>query len=127
TADAGPILASAGAEWLPVFTRHFKYHDKPGGTDSVRAEFSCGFVLHKLWLCPEHKGFAKHKADRFWRDHGGAVPAARSVTEWLKRQGELMGTEQISIKPAGKYYEVTGYRAAGAAANDNDISKKNAA
>lgn len=116
TADAGPILSSAQAEFRPVEWRKFRYHDKPGGVDSVRAEFSVGFIMHKLWLCPEHKGFAKTKADRFWIDHGGALPCPKGVQEWLERAGELRGTAEISIKPNGKYYEITGYRVA----NDNE-------
>lgn len=112
TADAGPILSSAAAEWMPVYRREFKYHDKPGGTDSVRAEFSMGMNKHKLWLCPQHTGFAKQKADRFWRDHGGQAPAPKTVVEWLERADELQPTGEISIKPSGRYYEVTGYRVA---------------
>lgn len=111
TAGAGPILAMAKPEWLPVQSRRFRYHDKPGGTPSVRAEYSCGMVVYKQWCCPQHKGHAKALADRYWRDHGGTLPAPADVNEWLRRQGELSETEAIMVKPAGKYWSVERVRA----------------
>lgn len=120
-ADA-PILTISKAEWIPVRGRAFKYHDKVGGTPSVRVEFLCGIAtFHKLWLCPQHKGFAKQKCDRWWRDHGGAVPCPQSVDEFLSRTSELNMTAEISIKPEGRYWSVDGSRAGTAPdpANDN--------
>jgi DNA repair protein RadD len=96
--------------WLPVTGRRFAYHDKPGGTDSVCVHFGCGFVTHRMWVCPEHKGYAKQKADRFWMQHGGTAPAPKSVQEWLDRAGELRPTAEISVRPNGRYFEVVGVR-----------------
>lgn len=110
--SVAPILSSAEPEWLTVTGRGFRYHDKPGGTDSVRVDFGCGFVTHKMWVCPEHKGFAKQKADRFWAQHGGAMPAPKGVQEWIDRGGELRPTEAISVRPSGRYFEVVGVRPA---------------
>ncbi|CAH1656971.1 DNA helicase [Hyphomicrobiales bacterium] len=112
TADSAPILSTAEPEWLPVTGRRFRYHDKPGGTDSVRVDFDCGLTVHKMWVCPEHKGFAKQKADRFWAQHGGTMPAPKGVQEWLDREGELRMTAEISVRPSGRYFEVVGVRPA---------------
>jgi DNA repair protein RadD len=112
TADSAPILSSAEPEWLTVTGRRFAYHDKPGGTDSICVHLGCGLVTHKMWVCPEHKGFAKQKADRFWMQHGGAAPAPKSVQEWLDRAGELQPTAEISVRPNGRYFEVVGVRPA---------------
>lgn len=112
TADSAPILSGAEPEWLPVTGRRFRYHDKPGGTDSVRVDFDCGLTVHKMWVCPEHKGLAKQKADRFWARHGGTMPAPKGVQEWLDREGELRMTAEISVRPSGRYFEVVGVRPA---------------
>lgn len=124
-ADA-PILTITKAEWIPVRSRQFKFHDKVGGTPSVRVEFICGIAtLHKLWLCPQHKGFAKQKCDRWWRDHGGAVPCPQSVDAFLSRTSELTSTAEISIKPEGRYWSVEGCRAGAPGANDNQPAAAN--
>lgn len=114
-----PILSTAQAEWIPVRRRQFKYHEKLGGIPSVRAEFTSGLTLYKTWLCPQHTGFAKQKCDRWWSQHGGALPFPSSVDEFLSRAGELRETAEISIKPqaGSKYWDVVGFKPA--AANDN--------
>jgi DNA repair protein RadD len=45
-------------------------------------------------------------------DHGGKMPVPRSADEWLSREGELLPTESISVKPDGKYFAVEGTKAA---------------
>lgn len=114
-----PILSTAQAEWISVRRRQFKYHEKLGGIPSVRAEFTSGLTLYKTWLCPQHTGFAKQKCDRWWSQHGGALPFPSSVDEFLSRAGELRETAEISIKPqaGSKYWDVVGFKPA--AANDN--------
>lgn len=119
-----PIL-STQTEWLPVRQRRFRYHEKLGGTPSVRAEFTSGLTTYKTWLCPQHGGFAKSKADRWWRQHGGAVPFPATVDEWLSRESELVATAEIAIKPkpGSKYMDVSGFRPA--VANDNAAPASN--
>jgi DNA repair protein RadD len=104
-----PILSTGAAKALHVESRSFHYHDKPGGTPSVRTAFDCGVAQHKTWICPQHTGFAKSKADRFWSDHKGLRPFPRSVDEFLKRQDELHVTDSVTVKPNGRYFEVTAY------------------
>lgn len=120
TADTAPILSVTTAEWLPVRHRRFKYHEKLGGTPSVRAEFTSGLTVYKTWLCPQHSGFAKQKADRWWSQHSGPLPFPSNVDEFLSRQGELADTAEISIKPqaGSKYCDVKDFKP-GVAANDN--------
>jgi DNA repair protein RadD len=98
-------------EWVNVNGRTFRHHEKIGGTPSVRTDFLCGFTTHKMWICPQHQGFAKSKADRFWRDHGGELPAPASVSEFLTRQNELRASDQIQIRVSGRYFEVLGVKA----------------
>jgi DNA repair protein RadD len=118
-ADTAPILSVVEPEWIPVRQRRFKYHEKLGGTPSVRAEFTSGLTIYKTWLCPQHSGFAKQKTDRWWAQHGGPMPAPKSVDEFLSRAAELADTAEISVKPqpGSKYLDVVGFKPA--AANDN--------
>ncbi|MGY6251755.1 DEAD/DEAH box helicase, partial [Bosea thiooxidans] len=118
-ADTAPILSVTTAEWLPVRSRKFRYHEKLGGLPSVRVEFASGLTTYKTWLCPQHTGFAKSKADRWWRSHNGKTPFPSSVDEWLSRESELVGTAEIAIKPkpGSKFWDVTDFKPAD---NDNE-------
>lgn len=124
-ADTAPILSVTTAEWLPVRRRQFRYHEKLGGLPSVRAEFTSGLTVYKTWLCPQHTGFAKSKADRWWRQHSGQTPFPSSVDEWLSRESELQETAEIAIKPkpGSKYFDVVDSKPW--AANDNEPTVSN--
>jgi DNA repair protein RadD len=106
------IMQSAPAQWLRVTERTFAPHYKPEKPTSVLTKFKCGFVVHKAWYCPAHDGRARSRADKFWMDHGGKMPVPRSADEWLSRADELRATDEISVKPDGKYFAVEGARAA---------------
>lgn len=120
-ADA-PVLSTAPPESRIVRKRTFWHHQK-GETPSVKVAYTIGMSQVNEWLCPEHKGFAKTKADRFWLAHGGARPFPRSVIEWLERQGELQDTVEIFVKPRDKYWDVVSHVVG--PANDNRQTANN--
>lgn len=134
-ADDVPIMSTAEPESRVVTSRTFRHHpgkaDKP---DSVKITYMIGYNSINEWTCPAHKGFAKTKADRYWRDHMGRAPFPTSAMEWITRQSELADTVEIHVKPNGKYWDVVGHvvgdRAAGGAAtvaaNDNHAPAANA-
>lgn len=109
-AAALPILSTSAPEWVPVTTRKLYYHDKVGGTPSVRAEFFCNYVNYKHWICPGHTGFAKTKADKWWKQHGGQTPFPTDADDFLERVGELRDTTEIQVRPSGKYWEIVGFK-----------------
>lgn len=120
-----PILSMAEPDWRRVTKRTFRFHepktdDKP---PSVKITYMLGMTAVNSWLCPQHQGYAKSKADRYWRDHGGQLPFPASVMEWLERQNELAPTAEISVTPNGRYWNVEKYRVG--VANDNDLPAAN--
>ncbi|WP_019999033.1 DEAD/DEAH box helicase [Aureimonas ureilytica] len=118
TAADVPILSTASAEWRQVNSRRFHYHEgKAGKPDSVKAAYMVGLKSINEWLCPAHAGYPKSKADRYWMKHGGQRPFPKTPLEWLERQSELQGTLEVSVKPAGKYWEIIDHRPGGV--NDN--------
>jgi hypothetical protein len=44
-------------------------------------------------------------------EHGGGLPMPRSADEWISRADELRATDEISVKPDGKYFAVEGVKA----------------
>ncbi|TGQ19279.1 DEAD/DEAH box helicase [Mesorhizobium sp. M00.F.Ca.ET.217.01.1.1] len=123
TAADAPVLSTEEAKWRAVNTRTFRYHEgKAGKIDSIKVTYLCGGTAINEWCCPGHQGRAKASADRYWAAHGGQRPFPKGPLEWLRRQNELLETEEISIEPNGRYWNVLGHRAGTqrqAAVNDN--------
>jgi DNA repair protein RadD len=114
-----PILSEAEPDWREVNSRSFRFHEGKGDKPpSVKVTFLCNFTPIAEWVCPQHAGFAKSKADRWWLKHGGQRPFPKSVLEWLERQNELRTTTEISVVPNGRFWNVTDHRV-GDYANDN--------
>lgn len=109
-ASALAVMGNAPAEWVRVSDRSFSAHYKPEKPTSVLTKFKCGLVVHKAWYCPEHEGGARKKADKFWLAHGGSLPCPRSAASWLSRANELRATDEISVRPDGKYIAVVDAR-----------------
>jgi DNA repair protein RadD len=120
SADIMPVLSNAPPVWHAVTGRHFREHPpKPGKPPSVKVTYRLGLNVQSHWLCPEHgNGYARTRADRYWRDHKGLVPLPRSVNEWLDRASELRITSEIQLRPNGKYQDVIGWKAGEAAASN---------
>jgi DNA repair protein RadD len=96
--------------WRAVTKRNFAEHSgKDGKPDTVKATFYVGGLAVNNWLCPGHSGFAKTKADKFWKDHGGDLPYPNSAVEFLLRQFELAETAQIELEYNGKYANARNY------------------
>lgn len=119
-----PILSKDAATPRTVTSRTFRFHEPkdPNKPPSVKVTYIAGVTAINEWLCPQHQGFAKSKADRFWTKHGGQRPFPSDVMEWLKRQSELRDTAEISVRPKGRYWDVVGHSPGErvvAPANDN--------
>lgn len=124
-AAIAPVLSTAPPVWHSVTGRTFREHPpKPGKPPSVKVSYRMGLNVQNEWICPQHEGYARSKADRYWSMHGGQRPFPRTVAEFLDRADELRTTAEIQLKPDGKYQQVVGWRAGPAqdepvADNDN--------
>lgn len=115
-----PIMSTAEPDWRSVNSRTFRFHEGKGDKPpSVKITYMVGYTAINSWMCPEHSGYAKTKADRYWMEHGGQRPFPSSVMEFLERQNELLSTEEICVEPNGKFWNVKSHRVGGPAANDN--------
>ncbi|QFT69661.1 type I restriction enzyme EcoKI subunit R [Labrenzia sp. THAF35] len=109
-ASDAPILSSTAPEPRQVTRRTFRFHEgKPGKKDSVKVTYMIGLTPIPEWVCPAHEGYAKNKADQYWKKHGGDEPCPENPLEWLERQAELKDTIEIKVRPKGRYWEVCGH------------------
>lgn len=104
-----PILSTEAPAWLHVDgVRYFK-HNKPEAPPSMRVEYACGIATHRCWICFEHAGYARQKAEAWWRQNAtGPVPA--TIDEAITRQAEINCPGEIRVKANGRYFEIVGYR-----------------
>lgn len=110
TADAEhAILSTEPPPWLAVTGWDFRRHTKPGSPDSLCVAFHCGVSTHRLWVCLEHPGGVRTRAERWWSDRGGGWAPA-TVGEALERADELAMPGEIRVRKNGKYHEIVGYR-----------------
>lgn len=114
TASSGsaPILSKSEPVFVRVQKRTLFRHDKPGSPLSVRIQYSCGSTSHREWICPEHKGGARNRFERFWREHDGPEPPPTTVEETLARAWQLREVAEIRIRASGAFWEICGRKLA---------------
>ena len=111
-ASEAPILSTDAPVWEEVISREFAEHLKVGKPPSVKITFGTESGRSAaMWVCPQHGedprgSFAKSKADRWWRQHGGSLPFPAKVEDFLDRAGELVVTSHVTLEKSGRYWNV---------------------
>jgi DNA repair protein RadD len=109
TAATLPVL-SPKQQWLPVTGVSYSRHDKAGGRPSLKVTYSSGLATYSEWVCLEHQGYARQKAAEWWRKRAPGCPVPLSVAEALTQTSRLARPSDISVRPSGRYLEISGYR-----------------
>jgi DNA repair protein RadD len=110
TAATLPVLSPKAPQWVAVSNASYSRHDKRGGRPSLKVTYSCGLTTYQEWICFEHQGYARRKAEDWWRKRAPGQPVPRSVNEALTLSRSLARPSHISVRPSGRYFEITGYR-----------------
>ncbi len=105
-------------EWLKVSRVSYARHEKPGSPPSMRVTYQCGMSTHREWVCFEHTGYPRQRADIWWkkrvpayRDDSWNVvygPVPLTVDEAIRFSHSLKTPEEICVKPDGKYTKIIG-------------------
>lgn len=109
TAATLPVL-SPKAQWLPVHGVSYSRHDKLGGLPSLKVTYNCGLRSYSEWVCIEHHGYARQKAADWWCKRAPGCPVPLTVAEAIAEAKRLVRPSEISVRPSGRYVEVSGYR-----------------
>jgi len=103
------VMRSAPPKWLTVLDISFNQHPaKPDKPPTLRVEYQCGIAQHAEWVCPEHEGFARQKAEDWWKRMGGQMPVPGTVKEALSRTDELDWPREICVRPEGRFFRIVG-------------------
>ena len=95
----------------------YSVHSKKGAPEdapkTLRVEYQTGFHQHQSeWICFEHTGWARQKAESWWRRRSTA-PAPRTAAEaaLLANDGALCRTRSITVRTVvgDQYPRIIGY------------------
>ena len=110
TAATLPVLSPKTPQWLQVSGVSYSRHEKRGGRPSLKVTYSCGLATYSEWVCLEHQGYARQKATDWWRKRAPGLPVPLSVNEAIAQANRLTRPSEISVRPSGRYFEISGYR-----------------
>ena len=110
TASTLEILSSRRAQWVGVSDVSYRRHDKAGSRPSLRVDYRCGLIAHSEWICLEHSGYARRKAEDWWRRRIPELPVPRTIDEALALVSQLGRPSEILVRPNGRFTEVLNHR-----------------
>ena len=104
-AAAAAVLAPAGSvvEYDVADTQYFVHHKRgapPDAPRTLRVDYCVGFnQLCSEWVCFEHHGWARHKAETWWRQRSRALlPATAAEAAQLAHSGAVARTRRITVR-----------------------------
>jgi DNA repair protein RadD len=91
--------------WMPVLHVDYSIHARFGSPSSLKVSYKISSRQSvSEWICVEHKGFAKHKADHWIKYRGG--PPCSTVEQLLSHSDELSIPTKILIQKRGKHFVI---------------------
>lgn len=130
--DAAPAGAPALSterknEWHKVSHVLYTAHLGKSGVNTMQVSYRCGLMRYREWICIEHTGFARAKAELWWRRRAPGIPCPTTVEEALKLSSELMTPSSIQVSESGKYPEIINYDFNADPESENDSTTGTAA
>jgi len=96
-----------------VYAVHYKRNAPPDAPRSMRVDYRIGFNRWQSeWICLEHTGYARHKAELWWRRRSNVpVPDTAEDAVYYAESGALAKTKSITVKSvAGEQFDrIVGY------------------
>lgn len=110
TASTNALLSIQNQpQWVDVTGISYAVHSKPGKPTSLRVTYECGLARHSEWVCFEHTGYARQKAEMWWRKRSEA-PIPATVASAMANTPSLRKPDAIQVRPVGQYTEIVAFR-----------------
>lgn len=95
-----------------TYSKHYKKDATEDTPPTLRVEYKIGFNDYiSEWICIEHTGYARSKAERWWSERTGNQPLPMSVDEakWLAENGYIKEPSSITVKkiPGDKWPRIS--------------------
>jgi DNA repair protein RadD len=103
---------NAALHTIEVDRVSYRRHEKPGKPSSLRVVYYCGLVSYSEWICLEHSGYPRQKAESWWRRRAerSCRHVPDSVTEALEQAQALLQPREIVVNLSGRYPNVIAHR-----------------
>lgn len=105
TSSNADIIDDGKPHWLMVDNITYDLNSNIGTPSSVLVTYHCGNKKIKEWICVEHRGFAKHKADHWVKFRGGEK--CNIASELIVQQNILLKPIKILVSKKAKYYVIS--------------------
>ena len=109
-AAKGNITSGEATEWNVDYIS-YEYHKKPTGTyPSMKVTYDIGKDNVREWVCFEHDGFARKKAELWWRSRSG-FPIPRTVNDAIEAciNGQVAKASKVWIVQEGNFDRIVKY------------------
>lgn len=117
--EAAPLLGEASmlpilstekppVTWYEVSSVEYHYHQRDDKLPSMRVEYYLGYRrLAQEWICFEHTGFARTKAEQWWAARD-TDPPPDTVDEAIQRaeHNDFPQPSEIATQPDGRWSRV---------------------
>jgi len=96
------IIEDGKNHWIEVEDVEYSVHSNFGSPSSLKVTYKYGKQSVSEFICVEHKGFAKHKADHWVKYRGGSP--CNSAHELLEQAEDLNMPIKILVQKKNKYF-----------------------
>ena len=108
--DDAILSTQKKARWVNVDdVLYFRHTSFSSGKTTLRVDYRCGLKVYSEWVCIEHTGFARQKAEAWWARRSGA-PVPATVDAALLGAGTLAKPAEIMVSPDGEFDRVSAAR-----------------
>lgn len=110
--NGAQVLSTGEAQTKAVRITDVYYdrHTKPGSPDSMRVEYVDGIkVVAREWVCFDHPGFARRKAETWWQQRSPYPPPPSTSDAVAYAPGNLRQPVAVTLTTAGKYPEIVSF------------------
>jgi len=97
TADETEVVRTSIAEWYKIDQVSYAIHKKAGRPDTLKVTYRVGLSTFSEWICFDHDGYAKHKADNWvWFRSPNGMPFPKNVYQlheyapWMKQPKKVL-------------------------------------
>jgi DNA repair protein RadD len=112
TASSKEVMKTAIA--LPVVedfvvdrVTYAPYNRGASGIPTMQVTYFCKFRMFKEWVCLEHTGYARGKAERWWAERSGGLETPATVDLAMTRLPELTRVPKgLKVCTSSKYPEI---------------------
>jgi len=103
-----PVLSAEKlVGWADVHAVDYSVHSKPGKPNSMKVTYRCGLRDYHEWVCIEHEGFPRQKAEGWWARRTESGPAPERAADAVEQAYRLAKRPtRIMIDSSGKYERI---------------------